>query len=57
MVVGFVCIFSLNSCIFVALGVILNLFYESLWIIVLDFYSVLRISVVIDIYSLDSYLG
>ena len=55
--VEFVHIFTLNLCIFVAHGIILNLLYKSLWIVVLDFCSMLGIWVVIDIYCLDSYLG
>ena len=54
---GFCMYFTLNLCIFFAHGVILNLLYKSLWIVVLDFCSVLGIWVVIDIYCLDSYLG
>ena len=57
LLLGFICVFTLNLCIFVAHGVILILLYKSVSIIILDFCSVLGIWVIIDIYCLDSYLG
>ena len=55
--IEFVHVFTLNLCIFVAHGVVLNFLYKSLLIVVLNFCSVLGIWIVIDKYYLDSYLG
>ena len=55
--VGFVYLYTLISCIFIARGVVFNMLYKSLSIVILDFCFLLGVWVAIDISFSNSYLG